>query len=255
MLHGIETQHGRERAEHWGDRTLDLDLVDYAGLRSGDGAALTLPHPRAHERDFVLRPWLEVDPDAVLPGAGRVADLVAALDVAGHPEVTGHDAHHARPAHRHRRHRTRSSASWCRSGLAAMNMPKLRPEFSLAITLVLVARRCDRARRAGATGDARQPAHRVDPFCATRVVVLAKAAALGGALIAGVGLGLVLELALRSGEPGADAYLRVLSVLGGRHRACSPAGSSPSSSARCRRRRRRPRRGPADRGRRVALMP
>ncbi|HEX7833920.1 MAG TPA: 2-amino-4-hydroxy-6-hydroxymethyldihydropteridine diphosphokinase, partial [Pseudolysinimonas sp.] len=46
-----------------------------------------LPHPRAHQRDFVLRPWLEVDPDAVLPGHGRVADLLAALDAAGHPET------------------------------------------------------------------------------------------------------------------------------------------------------------------------
>jgi len=90
LLHSIEELHGRERGEKWGDRTLDLDLVDFAGLTrpagDGDDAALTLPHPRAHERDFVLRPWLEVDPDAVLPGAGRVAGLVAALDVAGHAE-------------------------------------------------------------------------------------------------------------------------------------------------------------------------
>jgi 2-amino-4-hydroxy-6-hydroxymethyldihydropteridine diphosphokinase len=85
LLHRIEDVHGRERTEKWGDRTLDLDLIDFAGLKR-EGDALTLPHPRAHERDFVLRPWLEVDPDAVLPGAGRVADLAAALDVAGHPE-------------------------------------------------------------------------------------------------------------------------------------------------------------------------
>jgi 7,8-dihydro-6-hydroxymethylpterin-pyrophosphokinase len=70
------------RAERWGDRTLDLDLVDFAGVqRDRDG--LTLPHPRAAERDFVLRPWLEIDPDAVLAGRGRVADLMAALDSAG----------------------------------------------------------------------------------------------------------------------------------------------------------------------------
>jgi 2-amino-4-hydroxy-6-hydroxymethyldihydropteridine diphosphokinase len=86
LLHRIEADNGRERDERWGDRTLDLDLIDYAGLQQ-DEPGLTLPHPRAHERDFVLRPWLEVDPDAVLPGSGRVADLVAALDVAGHPEV------------------------------------------------------------------------------------------------------------------------------------------------------------------------
>ncbi len=89
LLHRIEAAHGRERSERWGDRTLDLDLIDFAGVRrppAADGSALALPHPRAHERDFVLRPWLEVDPDAVLPGAGRVADLVAALDASGAPE-------------------------------------------------------------------------------------------------------------------------------------------------------------------------
>lgn len=78
LLGTIERAHGRERHERWGDRTLDLDIVDFAGLTSST-ERLTLPHPRAHERDFVLRPWLEVDPDAVLPGHGRVADLLAAL--------------------------------------------------------------------------------------------------------------------------------------------------------------------------------
>lgn len=76
LLHGIEAAHGRVRAERWGDRTLDLDLIDYDGERRDD-PELSLPHPRAAERDFVLRPWLQVDPDAVLPGHGRVADLVA----------------------------------------------------------------------------------------------------------------------------------------------------------------------------------
>ena len=48
-----------------------------------ESSELTLPHPRAHERDFVLRPWLEIAPDALLPGHGAVRDLVAALDAAG----------------------------------------------------------------------------------------------------------------------------------------------------------------------------
>lgn len=77
-LHAIEAQHGRERRERWGDRTLDLDLVAYGDVRSDD-PRLLLPHPRAAERDFVLAPWLVVDRDAVLPGAGRVADLLDAL--------------------------------------------------------------------------------------------------------------------------------------------------------------------------------
>jgi len=77
-LQRIEREHGRVRDVRWGDRTLDLDLVDYDGMRL-DEPGLTLPHPRAHERDFVLAPWLEVGPEAVLVGRGRVADLLAAL--------------------------------------------------------------------------------------------------------------------------------------------------------------------------------
>ena len=77
-LHAIEAQHGRERRERWGDRTLDLDLIAYGDVRSDD-PALLLPHPRAAERAFVLEPWLSLDPDAELPGAGRVDALLAHL--------------------------------------------------------------------------------------------------------------------------------------------------------------------------------
>ena len=77
-LHEIEQRHGRVRLERWGDRTLDLDIIAYGDVRSAD-PDLTLPHPRAAERLFVLEPWLAVDPDAVLPGAGRVDALAAAL--------------------------------------------------------------------------------------------------------------------------------------------------------------------------------
>lgn len=77
-LHAIEDRHGRQRRERWGDRTLDLDLIAYDDLRSDD-PALRLPHPGAAERDFVLAPWLSIDPDAVLPGAGRVDALLERL--------------------------------------------------------------------------------------------------------------------------------------------------------------------------------
>lgn len=77
-LNAIERRHGRVRSERWGDRTLDLDIVDFAGITSSS-ERLTLPHPRAFERDFVLEPWLEVDPQAELPGHGSVAALVAGL--------------------------------------------------------------------------------------------------------------------------------------------------------------------------------
>ncbi len=78
FLHAIEVRHGRLRQVRWGDRTLDLDLIVYGDVRSDD-PALTLPHPRAAERDFVLGPWLQLDPDAELPGAGRVDALLRAL--------------------------------------------------------------------------------------------------------------------------------------------------------------------------------
>lgn len=78
LLHAIEEENGRERRERWGDRTLDLDLIAYGDLRSDDPHML-LPHPRAAERLFVLEPWLSLDAEAVIPGRGRVADLVEAL--------------------------------------------------------------------------------------------------------------------------------------------------------------------------------
>ncbi|WP_348788918.1 2-amino-4-hydroxy-6-hydroxymethyldihydropteridine diphosphokinase [Leifsonia sp. NPDC080035] len=72
----VEDDLGRVREERWGDRTIDIDIVDYDGMVSDD-PRVTLPHPRAHERAFVLVPWLDVDPDAVLPGHGPVAGLAA----------------------------------------------------------------------------------------------------------------------------------------------------------------------------------
>jgi 2-amino-4-hydroxy-6-hydroxymethyldihydropteridine diphosphokinase len=72
----------RVRGARWGPRTLDVDLIVYDDVVSAD-PVLTLPHPRAHERAFVLVPWHDVDPQAVIPGKGRVADLLAATDTAG----------------------------------------------------------------------------------------------------------------------------------------------------------------------------
>jgi hypothetical protein len=72
---------GRVRTERWGPRTLDVDVIVY-GTEVSDDPELTLPHPRAHERAFVLAPWHDVDPGAVIPGRGRVADLLAAVGTA-----------------------------------------------------------------------------------------------------------------------------------------------------------------------------
>jgi 2-amino-4-hydroxy-6-hydroxymethyldihydropteridine diphosphokinase len=84
-LHAIEERHGRTRSGRrsanepgWEDRTLDLDLIAYGDLVSDD-PRLLLPHPRAAEREFVLGPWLAVDPDAILPGTGRVDEALGRL--------------------------------------------------------------------------------------------------------------------------------------------------------------------------------
>ena len=90
-LHEIERAHGRTREVHWGPRTLDLDLVQYGDPVFDTDVrmqtpTLTLPHPRAHERAFVLVPWLQADPEAALRVDGevrRVADLVRDLDTSG----------------------------------------------------------------------------------------------------------------------------------------------------------------------------
>jgi len=73
---------GRVRTVRFGPRTLDVDVVVVDGMEQAD-EALILPHPRAHERAFVLVPWLDVDPLAVLPGYGPVAQLPAVRDRAG----------------------------------------------------------------------------------------------------------------------------------------------------------------------------
>ena len=79
---GPQGTQGPERAERFGPRTLDIDVISFADLVSGD-PVLTLPHPRAHERAFVLAPWLDIDAGASLPGRGPVAGLLAGLDRRG----------------------------------------------------------------------------------------------------------------------------------------------------------------------------
>jgi len=78
----IEAEFGRIRAERFGPRTLDIDIISYAEEVSGD-PVLTLPHPRAHERAFVLAPWHDIDARASLAGRGPVAGLLAGLDQGG----------------------------------------------------------------------------------------------------------------------------------------------------------------------------
>ena len=86
----IELSAHRERNEHWGPRTLDLDLLamDDLNLNSQN---LVLPHPRAHERGFVLLPWSTLDPNFIIPGHQSVAELLAEVDISGvrpRPDLT-----------------------------------------------------------------------------------------------------------------------------------------------------------------------
>ncbi|MEV1019728.1 2-amino-4-hydroxy-6-hydroxymethyldihydropteridine diphosphokinase [Streptomyces sp. NPDC050264] len=76
--HAVEEAFHRVRDERWGPRTIDVDIVAYADVVSDD-PTLTLPHPRAHERAFVLAPWHDVEPEAQLPGRGAVAQLLATV--------------------------------------------------------------------------------------------------------------------------------------------------------------------------------
>jgi len=78
LLHGIEKSMGRVREERWGPRVIDLDLIQYGSLLS-KSEELTLPHPRAHERRFVLEPWFEIDADAILLTHGRIDQLLEQL--------------------------------------------------------------------------------------------------------------------------------------------------------------------------------
>ena len=77
-LLAIEERIGRKRSTINAARLIDLDIIDYQGMVI-NSENLTLPHPRAFEREFVLRPWLEIDPEAHLIGFGAVKELLAAL--------------------------------------------------------------------------------------------------------------------------------------------------------------------------------
>lgn len=78
LLHGIEKTLGRERNEKWGPRTIDLDLIQYGSLLSS-ADELQLPHPRAHERRFVLEPWHSIEPDAILLTHGKISEILEQL--------------------------------------------------------------------------------------------------------------------------------------------------------------------------------
>ncbi len=82
LAHAIEDSRGRVRGERWGPRALDVDIIAL-GDEVSSSTTLTLPHPRAAERAFVLAPWNDLDADAQIPSRGRVAGLLGDVDVTG----------------------------------------------------------------------------------------------------------------------------------------------------------------------------
>jgi 2-amino-4-hydroxy-6-hydroxymethyldihydropteridine diphosphokinase len=78
----VEDMLHRLRQERWGARTIDVDIITYSDITS-DEPSLVLPHPRAHERAFVLAPWRDVEPAATVPDHGRIADLLALVGSEG----------------------------------------------------------------------------------------------------------------------------------------------------------------------------
>ncbi len=88
--HAIEAAYGRERPFPNAPRTLDIDLI-VVGETVMDSEDLTLPHPRAQERAFVIVPWAEIDPHASIPGVGRLTEILGHLDTSGLRVVTGLD--------------------------------------------------------------------------------------------------------------------------------------------------------------------
>ncbi len=93
IMQAIETENGRQRTVRWGARTLDLDLILYGDLTQDD-AELTIPHPRAHQREFVVKPLYDLDKALHIPEQGRVADLLATLPLDNLVEVRHGTTYH-----------------------------------------------------------------------------------------------------------------------------------------------------------------
>ena len=92
VAQSVEQHFGRTREVRWGPRTLDIDILAVGDHVSSD-PAIVVPHPRAHERAFVLVPWADIDPTAILPGLGTVAELVAMLPSSEVADIRATDIH------------------------------------------------------------------------------------------------------------------------------------------------------------------
>ena len=233
---------GRVREERWGDRTIDIDIVDYDGIVSATTTGSPCRIRAPHERAFVLVPWLAVDPDARSLHRPRTAsptsrppprDPVHRRLTPGGARVKRTRADAARRARRRRRSSSASSSSSAAAGAGvAVFIPPLTLPITLVVIAVIVVAFAVPIRRARTRGTSTR---RIDPFQAMRVVVLAKACSLSGALLTGAASACSLYLLTRVGASRPAPRSLPDGRRHGRRRdpARSPA-SSPSTSARSR---------------------
>ena len=239
--HELEQAAGRTREVRWGARTLDVDVVTVTGDDGtpvlSDDPELTLPHPRAHERAFVLVPWLTLEPGAVLPGHGRVADLVAALppeDVAA-VDALGARGSEGVPMTPVRRRDLVVLAG----GLAVASWLLVRSFYGHARAGLVAAVAPGRARRGrgaggpyppraaggcpgGAVAERQDPPSQpapalvrpVEPLLVARLAVLAQASAYVGAIFTGIWAGVLAHVGPALGRLQAATGDSVTAVLG-----------------------------------------
>ena len=235
---GIEADFGRVRrpgAERFGPRTLDIDIISYDEEVSDD-PVLTLPHPRAHERAFVLAPWHDLDPRAALPGRGPVAALLAA---AAAPAMTASGGGPTWSWIR-READPRLDARRDRRGLRGAGLAAAPRAVRQAAPAALDGRARPADRRAGRGVDRPRPegADRrppgsgqgagrdlkpAAPLFVSRMVALAKASSLAAAIIAGfaAGFDVYLSGSLSASVPRQDALTAVITFAAAVVLACA----------------------------------
>ena len=224
--HRIEAAFGRVRAERFGPRTLDIDIISYADEVSSD-PVLTLPHPRAHERAFVLRRGRTSSPTPSCPGGGRLISCLTAWTppASGAPDVVlpGWDA--MRPTRTSTLRSWPWSARWSAWLLLRSVYKHLPPLPWTGVPALLVAAAAEawmgrdlRARIAGRRG-----AKPAAPLFVSRMVALAKASSLAAAVIAGIAAGFVIYLSgsLNAAIPGQDAMTAAVTFAAAVMLACA----------------------------------
>ncbi len=225
----IEADFGRARvegSERFGPRTLDIDIIVFAGEVSDD-PVLTLPHPRAHERAFVLAPWHDLDPAASLPGRGAVAALLADALLTG----SGRDGVRRQPGTvKPTRISTLliiavvcAAAGWLLLRAVYAKLPPLPWTGVPALLIAAVAEAWTGRDLKARISGRRQGLKPVSPLFVTRMVALAKATSVAAAIIAGFTAGFDFYLAgsLNASTPREDALTAVITFVAAVVLACA----------------------------------